>query len=755
MEDRYELRGKIGQGGIGRVHRAFDHRMKREVAIKRILTSEDDPTLADEATKQLLVEAGALASLQHPNIVTIHDVGADDLGPYVVMELISGRTLDDIIEDAPLTWDDFKIVSTQSLEALIAAQELNMIHSDLKPPNIMLTWLPSGTFQVKIVDFGLAILIQNQSPEEIAAMDSVFGSVFFMPPEQFERKPLDTRSDLYSLGCCLYQALAGTYPFNGTTGAEVMDAHLNHQVTPLQEMRADIPIWACQWIMWLINRNPEDRPESAREALANFIQNVKDSNPTLSQGSASSTRSKLIIPGSISATGLVPTVDSHTGPQTSNVAISSRTQLPATGSVATSTTAQTTLQDGEENQEPSFFEKFRKPIIYGGIAAGIALLAVLIVLLVNRTKRIKLENTYSDIVNRASSYNVREVRITATQLEIILNQISTLKDKGDLTPAYNALFKAQATDGTDIEAKLVEFVTKGAMPDKTKEGIFTEVLAKRRRPELVPKILDYSATVSNGDIGLAAFEAIRPMIREDQAEKLLELLSKAKSEDVQEAIEAKMEDIIESSRNRNGLASQISKAKESASAGANPALSRLQELCNPGSQTNNQNNKPPGGSSVSNPKPNPKPKPPINPPPNKPATGGSTDFSKLRDMALGGGTQQKFEAIEKLSKIASEESHRVLMHPAGSVSDDAIRGKAISALVNVNSTADLLSDEGQARQRWLQVVWRCKNDDETKAVLDRLIAIDKPWADEILLQQAEKGDGKYKGYIRSKKADIF
>src|SRR6478609_7784914 len=175
MEDRYEIRGKIGQGGLGAVYRGYDMRMNREVAIKRI-SVQDDPNHQEESTRQLLKEAGALASLQHPHIVTIYDVGVDVDGPYVVMELISGKTLDELIERAPLTWNDFRELALQTQEALIAAQELELIHGDIKPQNLMLTWLPSGRFQMKIVDFGLATLAQSQSPEELQAMDTVFGS---------------------------------------------------------------------------------------------------------------------------------------------------------------------------------------------------------------------------------------------------------------------------------------------------------------------------------------------------------------------------------------------------------------------------------------------------------------------------------------------------------------------------------------------------------------------------------------------------
>ncbi|MBC7980193.1 MAG: serine/threonine protein kinase [Armatimonadetes bacterium] len=303
MEDRYDIKGKIGQGGLGAVYRAFDARMNREVAIKRIVANSGDASLSEEATRQLLKEAGSLASLQHPNIVTVYDVGADEDGPFVVMELLTGSTLEEIIGQASFTWQDFRQLAMQTQEALIAAQELHLVHRDLKPGNIMLTWLPSGKFHVKIVDFGLAKLSVKPSLQTMDQSDGVFGSIYFMAPEQFERVPLDLKADMYAMGCVYYYALTGTYPFDGETAAEVMAAHLQHHVTPLQEMRDGIPLWACDWVMWLLNRQASDRPESARQALQLFIENDQHVSAPLSSGPPKQApdpppRPQLVIPGS-------------------------------------------------------------------------------------------------------------------------------------------------------------------------------------------------------------------------------------------------------------------------------------------------------------------------------------------------------------------------------------------------------------------------------------------------------------------------
>lgn len=301
MEDRYEIKSKLGQGGFGAVYRAVDKRMNREVAIKRISMSDEDGML-EEASRQLSKEAGALASLQHPNIITVYDVGADEDGPYVVMELLSGSPLDDLVENAPLTWEDFRELALQSQEALIGAQELDLVHRDIKPANVMLSWLPSGKFQVKLLDFGLAKLTQRPSLQTLNQADSIFGSIFFMSPEQFERSPIDRRTDMYAMGCVYYYALTGSHPFDGATAAEVMSAHLHHDFVPLEEVRPDLPRWVCDWVMWHMNRYQDDRPDSAREALQVFVQNdkyppVEASAPAPIEAPVQSARPRLMIPG--------------------------------------------------------------------------------------------------------------------------------------------------------------------------------------------------------------------------------------------------------------------------------------------------------------------------------------------------------------------------------------------------------------------------------------------------------------------------
>jgi len=271
MAGRYTIEGEIGKGGEGAVFKAFDTQLKRQVALKRVLTTgQATPEEVDQAADSLIAEAQTLSSLNHPNIVTVFDVGKDEEGGFVVMELLNGETLDDTVARGVLTQEDFKEVVIQTMEALIAAQAINVVHRDLKPTNVMVIWQPSGRFQTKILDFGLAKFSKNPSVQTMGQDDSVMGSIYFMAPEQFERAELDERTDLYSIGCVYYHCLTGLYPFRGETAPLVMNSHLQHRVTPLEKLRPDLAPSICQWVMWLINRDIANRPDDARMALDHY-----------------------------------------------------------------------------------------------------------------------------------------------------------------------------------------------------------------------------------------------------------------------------------------------------------------------------------------------------------------------------------------------------------------------------------------------------------------------------------------------------
>lgn len=271
---RYRIERTLGQGGLGEVFLAFDTRLQRQVALKR-LSDPGGQLVEGSPYERAWREAVYLAAVQHPNVVAVYDFGSDAFGPFLVMELVRGETLEAVVARGAFPVEDFRLLARQTLEGLAAAHRAGLLHRDLKPGNIMLKHGPTQELQVKILDFGIA----RYSPDLDVPMTSamlaapsrlVLGTVEFMAPEQFEHHPLTQRGELYSLGCIFYYALTGHDPFRGGSTEEIITSHLQGVLAPLGEMRSDLPPELCTWVMRLLSRRPQDRPESVQAALAEF-----------------------------------------------------------------------------------------------------------------------------------------------------------------------------------------------------------------------------------------------------------------------------------------------------------------------------------------------------------------------------------------------------------------------------------------------------------------------------------------------------
>ena len=258
---RYHVGECVGQGGVGSVYRAWDARLGRWVAIKRLVI--DSALGAEGIPAKMRAEANALAALQHPNVVTVYDFGVDEQGPFFVMEFVEGETLEACVERAPFDYSSFLELAEQTLAGVAAAQRAGLLHRDLKPRNLMLAALPGDAFQVKVLDFGLAKFTVQPLEQTIDQANSLLGSIFFMAPEQFRREPLDARTDVYALGCVFYYALTGRHPFDGASVAETMASHLQHGVRDLGSRRPDLPDPIARWVMRLLSLAP-GRPACRR-----------------------------------------------------------------------------------------------------------------------------------------------------------------------------------------------------------------------------------------------------------------------------------------------------------------------------------------------------------------------------------------------------------------------------------------------------------------------------------------------------------
>ncbi len=262
FDSRYEVRGVLGDGGMGTVYRGWQFSVEREVAIKVI-----HPKLATirAVAKRFLREARLSSRLQHPTIVSVFDFGqAEDGVLYIVMELLRGRPLvAELVHGQPLALARTVRIGAQICEALDAAHREGIVHRDLKPPNVMLL---EGD-RVKVLDFGLAKSFTAEDTG-ITGTDALLGTPQYMPPEQILGKEVDHRADLYALGCLLYQMASGRPPFdrNLATNA-LLSAHLHEPVPPPP---VDVSPALASLIMRCLAKDPLQRPASAalvRQAL--------------------------------------------------------------------------------------------------------------------------------------------------------------------------------------------------------------------------------------------------------------------------------------------------------------------------------------------------------------------------------------------------------------------------------------------------------------------------------------------------------
>ena len=261
LDNRYEILEKIGNGGMATVYKAKCHVLNRYVAIKIL---RDEFTTDSEFIKRFNTEAQSAASLTHPNIVSIYDVGNEDNLYYIVMELIQGKTLKEIInEDGMLSWKWSVNIAIQIASALETAHKHNIIHRDIKPHNIIIT--EDG--MAKVTDFGIAKAVSNST---ITAFGTTIGSVHYFSPEHARGGYTDAKSDLYSLGIVMYEMLTGKVPFDADTPVSVALKQVQEEPVEPIKLNDKIPISVNRIILKAMQKEPALRYQSATEMLTDL-----------------------------------------------------------------------------------------------------------------------------------------------------------------------------------------------------------------------------------------------------------------------------------------------------------------------------------------------------------------------------------------------------------------------------------------------------------------------------------------------------
>jgi TolB-like protein len=273
--NHYKILDKLGEGGMGAVYLAEDVRLNRKVALKLL---PGDMAQDPERLKRFEREAKVVASINHPNIVTLYSVEEADGVKFITMELVDGDTVGDLLPENGFSLEEFFDISIPLVEALGAAHAKGITHRDLKPANVMVT----KDQRVKILDFGVAKLQAPEGAEgdvgmatqELTQQGTFLGTVAYMAPEQVKGDAPDHRSDIFALGIILYQLATGKRPFSAESPAEVISSILRDEPTPITEIKVDLPYHLGRIVRRCLEKNPELRYQQTAE-LRNDLRNLR------------------------------------------------------------------------------------------------------------------------------------------------------------------------------------------------------------------------------------------------------------------------------------------------------------------------------------------------------------------------------------------------------------------------------------------------------------------------------------------------
>ena len=267
---QYQIVSQIGSGGMGEVYLADDTKLGRKVAIKFL---NEKYSKEEDLLNRFIQEAKAASALNHPNLITVYEVGEHEGSHYIATEYIEGKTLRERMKQR-LTFDDALSISVQTAEALSAAHQAGIVHRDIKPENIMVR--PDG--YIKVLDFGLAKLTElsdtggEDETKKLVKTNPgvVMGTVSYMSPEQARGKPTDARSDVFSFGVVMYEMLTGKIPFNGETMTDTLSSIISTEPTPITSLAPHLPRELQRIVQKTLKKKRDQRYQSTRDLLVDL-----------------------------------------------------------------------------------------------------------------------------------------------------------------------------------------------------------------------------------------------------------------------------------------------------------------------------------------------------------------------------------------------------------------------------------------------------------------------------------------------------
>jgi serine/threonine-protein kinase len=413
---RYELHRRLGRGGMAEVYLAADQLLDRPIAVKVLFPEfATDPAFVERFRR----EATAAANLSHPNIVGVYDWGEADGTYFIVMEYVEGRSLSEILSaEGPLHPDRVADVGADVAAALGFAHRNGVIHRDVKPGNVLLT--QSG--QVKVADFGIARAITSATDDNLTQVGTVMGTATYFSPEQARGEPADPRSDIYSLGCVLYELALGRPPFAGDSPVAIAYKQVHESPVPLRQINPNIPEALQAIILKCLAKNPANRYPSAEDLRAD-LRRFREGQRILAEP--------------VMATTAVPLINDALPPESE-----------------------------EEDDDPS-----TSPLFIAGIVGLLILLAGMLFLLArvlgvgqsdgNKVAQVEVPNVIDATLDRAQSI------LEAQNLKVsIVQEVNDNKAAG-IVFGQNPEFGKKVDEGTTVELKVSSGAEATAVPNVT------------------------------------------------------------------------------------------------------------------------------------------------------------------------------------------------------------------------------------------------------------------------------------------------